>query len=256
MSYPVEITILGSGTSTGVPEAGCTCEVCTSCDAKDKRLRASALVDVGDTRLLIDCGPDFRQQIMPYAHRNINAILLTHEHYDHLAGLDDIRPFCKNGPAQVFGNIFVLNALQKRMPYFFARKRYPGVPAVCLHRVDSGRRFRVADVQIMPIMVLHHHTPILGFRIGNFAYLTDLKYLPESEYPRLEGLDLLVMNALRREEHLTHQNLEQALHLVERIAPRRTYLTHIAHQMGKHSDVEAELPANVSLAYDGLRLTV
>ncbi len=250
----MKVKFLGTGTSTGVPEIGCNCRVCTSDNIKDRRLRASVLVSINGKRLLIDCGPDFRQQILPEEFSQIHAVLLTHEHYDHVGGIDDLRPFCKFADVDIYGNKTTLDALRNRMPYSFAEKKYPGVPLLDLHEIESSQTFSVEGIEIVPIRLMHYKLPILGYRIGNFAYLTDVKYIPEEEYDKLRGLDVLVINALRIGEHISHLNLSQALDEVKKIAPKQAYLIHMSHYIGLHDEVNCNLPEAVFLSYDGLEV--
>jgi len=250
----MKIKFLGTGTSTGVPEIGCKCDVCTSKDKKDRRLRASVLVSVTGIRLLIDCGPDFRQQLLPEPFLPIDGVLLTHEHYDHVGGLDDLRPFGKFGDVNIYSNRITLEAIRRRMPYSFSDHRYPGVPSFTLHEVDKP--FLIKDTEIIPINLMHFQLPIFGYRIENFAYLTDVKSIPESEYAKLDNLEVLVIDALRKQEHIAHFTLEDALNAIKRIKPKRAYLTHISHQMGLHEEVQETLPENVFLSYDGLEVEV
>ena len=247
----ITLTFLGTGTSTGVPEVGCCCEVCHSTDPRDKRLRCSALIDVGDTRLLIDCGPDFRQQLMPFPLRAIDAVLVTHEHYDHVGGLDDLRPFCRFGEIPVYANELTADHLRMRMPYCFVDKSYPGIPRMDLRIASPGVPFAVKQVEVMPLEVMHGKLSILGYRIGSrMAYITDLSSLPASQYAYLQGLDVLVINALREEPHPTHQCLDEALTLAARIGARDTYLIHMSHHMGLHEVVSRKLPPHIHLAFD------
>ena len=252
----MKITILGSGTSTGVPQVGCTCEVCTSTDPRDNRLRCSGLVETNGVRILIDCGPDFRQQCLRLKDfQAIHGVLISHEHYDHVGGLDDLRPFCYFGDVSVYAEDYVADRLQARMPYCFTEKLYPGVPRIALQRVSPGIPFRVeasesAVVEVIPIRVMHGKLPTLGYRIGKMAWITDMLSMPEESYPLLENLDCLIINALRIEEHPTHQSLKQALQQVERIAPKETYFIHMSHHLGLHQAVEATLPSHVHLTYD------
>lgn len=252
----MKIKFLGTGTSTGVPEIGCKCEVCTSTDRKDKRLRASVLITANNKYILIDCGPDFRQQLLNERFNKIDALLLTHEHYDHVGGIDDLRPFSRFGDIEIYAQERVTRILKERIPYCFTDIKYPGVPSINLNSLKDDFPFFIEDVKIEPVYLQHYRLSIFGYKIGNFAYLTDLKTIPEEEYKKLEGIDTIVMNALRINEHISHQTLDQALENIRRIAPRRTYLTHMSHQIGLHEDVQASLPNNVYLSYDGLEIEV
>ena len=250
----MKIKFLGTGTSTGVPEVGCKCDICCSQDRRDRRLRASVLISENNHNILIDCGPDFREQMLSIDFEALD-VLLTHEHYDHVGGIDDLRPFCRFGDVQIYAEDYVCDALTQRIPYCFTDNKYPGVPNIVLNRI-SCQSFSVQGIDVQPIRLMHYLLPILGYRIGNFAYLTDLKTIPEEEFFKLKGLDILVINALRIEEHLSHQNLEQALVNIERIAPKRAYLIHMSHHFGLHNEMEKKLPPNVFLAYDGLEIEV
>ena len=259
----MRITILGSGTSSGVPQVGCTCPVCTSADSRDRRLRCSGLVETDEgVRLLLDCGPDFREQSLRMQRfAPIDAVLVTHEHYDHVGGLDDLRPFCSFGDIPVYGERYVTERLRQRMPYCFTERLYPGVPRIPLHPVAPGEPFVVpgrdgGTARVLPLRVMHGQLPILGYRIGGMAWITDMLTLSEASYPLLEGLDVLVMNALRPAPHPTHQSLSEALEQVRRIRPRETYLVHMSHHMGLHAEVDATLPPHVHLAYDGLEVLI
>lgn len=250
----MRITILGSGTSTGIPEIGCTCPVCTSVDPRDKRLRASALVETQGRRILIDCGPDFRQQMLGREYRRIDGVLVTHEHYDHVGGLDDLRPFCRFGKVPVYAEAYVSHNLRVRMPYCFREQTYPGIPDIRLVDINPAESFYLEEVKITPVRVMHGKMPILGYRIGNMAYLTDLVDLPEEEYEKLHGLECLIMDALRLEPHISHQSLAQALEKARRIGAKETYFIHMSHHLGLHRVVGKHLPAHVHLAYDGLEI--
>ena len=252
----MKIRFLGTGTSTGNPEVGCECEVCTSNDRKDRRLRSSVLITVNNRRILVDCGPDFRQQILSEKFAKIDGLLITHEHYDHVGGLDDLRPFSRFGDVEIYAEGYVIDALMRRIPYCFTDHKYPGIPILNLNEVKANSHFYIEEVKITPIRLMHYKLPILGYRIANAAYLTDLKYIPEEEFEKLAGLDVLIIDALRIKEHISHENLEQALDNIKRIAPKKAYLIHMSHHIGLHEEVEKMLPENVFLSYDGLELSV
>lgn len=254
----MKITILGSGTSTGVPEIGCTCPTCTSTDPKDKRLRCSGLVEIDGARILIDCGPDFREQMIRLNDfAPIDAVLVTHEHYDHVGGLDDLRPFCRFRDVPVYTEAYMAQRLRERIPYCFAEQLYPGVPRILLNEVAPETPFWVESsqgrrIEILPIRVMHGKLPILGYRIGKMAWITDMLTMPEEEYDLLQGLDVLVMNALRTKPHYTHQSIGEALENVKRLSPKKTYFVHMSHHVSPHVDAEKVLPPHVHFAYDGL----
>ena len=252
----MKLTFLGTGTSCGVPTIGCRCHTCTSTDARDKRLRCSALIETGQTRLLIDCGPDFRQQIMPMPFRRIDGILITHAHYDHMGGMDDIRPYCQFGEINVYADPLARKGMLQMLPYCFAEHRYPGVPAIRLHEIQKHHPFRVGDLDIMPIEVMHHDLPILGFRIGHLAYITDMKTIADEELPYLHGVDTLVVNALRQKPHHSHQTLQEAVAFARRVGSRQTWLIHSSHDIGRHAEVNASLPPDIQLAYDGQEIEI
>ena len=248
----MEVRVLGSGTSTGVPQIGCSCEVCTSPDPHDHRLRCSSLVTIGDTRILIDCGPDFREQVLKIPFLPIDAVLITHEHYDHVGGLDDLRPFCAFDSIPIYGDKRTCEALRRRMPYCFREgKLYPGVPHISLHEVAPFHPFKVKDIDIMPFEVLHGKLPILGFRIAQFGYITDMSEMSEWSFKTLSGINTLIINALREEPHHSHQTLQQAITAAQRIEAGQTYLVHMSHNIGLHAEVNSKLPDNIQLAYDG-----
>ena len=249
----MKVTFLGTGTSIGVPAIGCTCEVCRSNDPRDKRLRSSALLETDKgLRILLDCGPDFRQQIMNRFGK-LDAVLLTHVHFDHVAGIDDIRPFCVFGPVNIYAEADTVAALKKTMPYCFSEHLYPGVPLLSLHEARLHETIRIGDVDVTPFRVMHGKMPILGFRVGNLAYITDMKTMPDEEMAFLKGVDTLVVNALRiTKEHHSHQLLDDAVAFSKKVGARRTFLTHFTHQIGLHAATSALLPNGVFLAYDRL----
>lgn len=251
----ITVTILGSGTSKGIPEVGCQCHVCSSDDAADKRLRASATVDTMGVKLLIDPSPDFRQQALAANISRLDAVLVTHIHYDHVGGLDDLRPFCLESDIPLYARPEVISDLKRRLDYCFRNDRYPGIPTFNVHEIGN-LPFHVKGVTIIPINVMHGKLPIVGYRIGNFAYITDCKTLPEEEFDKLENLDTLVINALRDRDHFAHLTIEEALALIKRINPRRAYLTHLCHEAGTHAELTARMPENVFPAYDGLVISI
>lgn len=248
----MKIVFLGSGTSTGVPQIGCKCKVCTSLDPKDKRLRASVLITVNDTNILIDCGPDLRQQMLTYNVSKLNAILISHEHYDHIGGLDDVRPF---GNVQVYAEKRVLSAIKLALPYCFAENKYPGIPKIHLNEITT-QKFELENITIEPIRVMHAKLPILGYKIGKFAYLTDVKSISDDAIKQLTDLDVLVINALRIQEHISHISLSEALEITQKIGAKKTYFTHMSHDMGLHKEFENELPENIYFSYDGLIVNI
>jgi phosphoribosyl 1,2-cyclic phosphate phosphodiesterase len=253
----MKVTFLGSGTSQGVPVIGCTCEICNSLDFRDKRLRSSIQIEISDQSFVIDTGPDFRQQMLRERVKRIDAILFTHAHRDHTAGLDDVRAynFMQKMDMPVYGKQQVLDQLKIEYAYAFMKDSYPGIPRLLLNLIDESQ-FSVNGVGITPLPVMHLKMPVLGFRVENFSYITDANFIPEGTMERLAGTDVLVLNALQREPHVSHFNLKEALYMIEKIKPKQTYLTHISHKLGLHADVSKELPANVQLAYDGLQLEI
>lgn len=251
----MQVRFLGTGTSTGVPEIGCRCEVCTSKDPRDNRLRCSVWVKVDNKNILIDCGPDFRQQVLSLDFEPIDALLISHEHYDHVGGIDDLRPYCRFGDINIYTEATVREHLMQRMPYCFSEVKYPGVPNIILNTIDT-EPFIIGGTEITPIRVMHYKLPILGYRIKSFAYLTDVKTIPETEYSKLKDLDILVISALRIEEHLSHQTLEEAIVNAKKIGAKKTYFIHFSHQIGLQHIVEKSLPDTMYMAYDGLCLEI
>lgn len=251
----MKVTLLGTGTSAGIPVLTCTCAVCRSSDPRDKRLRCSVLIEWPDAVVVIDAGPDFRQQMLRANPRTLDAVIFTHEHKDHVAGLDDIRPFnfLQGKRIRVYATENVEKALRREYHYIFSDEKYPGVPEIELQRINT-EPFTVCGHKVTPIQAYHHLLPVLGFRLGPFAYITDANRIDEDELDKLKGLDVLVLNALRREPHLSHFSLNEAIELAHRIGAARTFFTHISHQMGLHAEVEKELPDSMFLAYDGLTL--
>jgi len=251
----VKFTFLGTGTSQGVPVVACQCPVCLSSNPFDKRLRASVMIETDDLCLVVDAGPDFRQQMLKHQVRHLNGILLTHEHVDHIFGLDDIRAFnwVQKQSTDIYAEERVQVAIRRIFDYVFASYKYPGVPQMHLHPIEN-QAFRIGNLDILPIRGFHYKLPVFGFRFGKLAYVTDVNRLEDAEIEKLRGLDILVVNALRKEIHISHYNLGQALQLIEEVKPQKAYLTHLSHQMGFHDDVQNELPENVFLAYDGLEI--
>ena len=253
--FSVKITFLGTGTSQGVPVIACDCNTCLSSDLHDNRLRTSVLLETGETTLVIDAGPDFRQQMLREHVSKLDAILLTHEHKDHIAGLDDVRAFnYKSQDAiDIYSEERVQKVLRKEYSYVFSEYQYPGIPKMRLNPITE-HGFSVMKMQITPIRVFHYRLPVYGFRAGNFAYITDANYIPEESKEKLYGVKYMVVNALRKEKHISHFSLREAVDLIREISPKKAFITHISHQMGLHSEVSRELPSGIMLAYDGLSI--
>ncbi|WP_138434087.1 MBL fold metallo-hydrolase [Winogradskyella algicola] len=253
----MKVTFLGTGTSQGIPIIGSTHPVCLSKNPKDKRLRVSVLVEWDGYVYVIDCGPDFRQQMLNANVSKIDGIVFTHEHADHTMGLDDIRPFFfKQGDIDLYAHKRVFKALKKRFDYIFTSKeKYPGVPSVTSHTIKN-KPFKLGNLKVTPIDGLHYKLQVFGFRFKDFAYLTDMKTVADEEIDKLKSLEVLVINALREEPHMSHFNLEEALNFINKVKPKRAYLTHISHHMGFHDEVQQKLPENVFLAYDNLQITI
>lgn len=253
----MKVNFLGTGTSQGVPVIGCDCMVCQSLDYRDKRLRTSIHIDVKGNSLVVDTGPDFRQQMLRAGIRKLDAVLFTHEHKDHTAGLDDIRPFnfAQKKDMPVFARQPVIEQIQREFAYIFSSNRYPGIPQVdCIEITESP--FQFEGVSITPIPVLHYKLPVLGFRIGDFSYITDANFIPDESLSKLEGTEVLVLNALQQESHISHFTLEQAIEQALKIGAKTTYFTHISHRLGLHQEVERNLPEGIFLAYDGLQISI
>ena len=252
----MRLTFLGTGTSKGVPEIGCTCPVCKSTDPHDKRLRVSVLVETDEARILIDCGPDFREQMLRVPFDRLDGVLLTHEHYDHTGGIDDLRPFAIFGDINVYADNLTHRHLRERLPYFFREVLYPGVPRLIFHTIEPCTSFTIKDVEIMPLQVMHGKLPILGYRIGTLGFVTDMTDAPEETFAQLVGVDTLVIGALRQQPHATHQTINQAIEVARRVGARETYLVHMNHEAGLHADTDAQLPEHVHLSYDGLTIEI
>ena len=255
----MKLTFLGTGTSQGVPVIACRCRVCRSVDERDRRLRTSALLTTDDGKhILFDIGPDFRQQMLRQGVERLDAILVTHAHRDHVAGLDDVRSFnyVQHKNMDVYLNAIAKHALLRDYAYIFEHHEYPGLPEAELHEVNSEFRIQDSELEITPIKAMHKDLPILAFRVGKLAYITDANYIGPEEMEKLEGVEVLVINALRKERHWSHFCLPEALEVIERLGPGRAYLTHISHEMGLHAEVEKELPKGVFLAYDNLEVEI
>ncbi len=254
----MEITFLGTGTSQGVPVIGCECEVCRSADRKDKRLRTAVLIKYAGVHLAIDAGPDFRQQMLLAGVHSLDGILITHEHNDHIIGLDDVRPFnFRQGKKMpVFATKEVQNQLKKRFAYAFQANPYPGAPGFQLVTIDKMQPFSAEGIMVQPIEVMHGSLPVLGFRINNFTYITDAKTISSEEMVKAKNSDILVINALHHRSHHSHLNLSEAIEIIELLQPKQAYLIHMSHYMGLHEEVEKQLPPQIKLAFDGLTLHV
>jgi len=253
----LKVTFLGTGTSQGVPVIACECRICRSEHAEDKRLRSSILIEKDGLCIVIDTGPDFREQMLRENVKKLDAVLFTHEHRDHIAGLDDIRAFnfIAKKPVDVYGEERVFGMLQHEFPYIFSVKKYPGVPEINFHLINE-EPFKIKDMLIRPIRALHYKLPVLGFRIDDFAYLTDANFISDEEKEKLKDLKVFVICALRKQRHISHYTLNGALNLIREVKPRTAYLTHISHQMGLHSEIQGDLPENVFLAHDRLKVEI
>lgn len=254
----MNVTFLGTGTSGGIPVLTCGCEVCKSLDYRDKRLRVSVWIEVDNKSFVIDTGPDFRQQALRERIPHIDGIIYTHEHKDHTAGLDDIRPYNYLHGIQhlnLYAHSRVLAQLKREFAYAFEEQKYPGVPLLNLHSINN-EAFMIEGIKFTPIEVLHHKLPVLGFRIHDFTYITDVNFISEQELEKVYGTKILVLGALQRNKHISHFTLDEAIEVAQKVNAETTYLTHISHKMGLHADVEKELPANIRLAYDGLKVSL
>lgn len=251
------ITFLGTGTSTGIPMIACGCEVCTSTDTKDKRLRSSILIESPTTTLVVDTTPDFRYQMLRINNKKLDAVLFTHPHKDHTAGLDDVRPYnyFNQKTIDVYANSLTEEALKREFAYIFSDFRYPGIPDINLVTIDDTP-FLIGDIPVQPVTVWHHKMPVYAYRFGNFTYITDANRIDEHEKDKIRGSEVFVVNALRREDHISHFTLGQAIALAQEVNAKQTWFTHISHQLGKHADVSAELPGGIQLAWDGLQIQV
>ena len=251
-----KLIFLGSGTSQGVPVIGCNCLICNSINKKDKRLRSSVILQLGKNNILIDSGPDFRYQILKNKIKNIDAVLYTHEHRDHVAGIDDLRSFyyLNKEPINMYMSSKVLNALKKDYSYLFSDKEYFGKPKLEIEIIDKSKPFYVFNHEVIPIQVHHYKLPVLGFKFYNLAYITDANFISENELNKLKNLDVLIINCLQKKTHISHFNLEKVLEIIKILKPKKSYLTHIGHGLGLHEEVQSELPMNVFLAYDNLKI--
>lgn len=251
----LKITFLGTGTSQGVPVIACDCPVCLSDDPKDKRLRTSLLVQTDETTLVFDAGPDFRQQMLREKVKKLDAIILTHEHKDHISGMDDVRAFnyLSKDAIDIYAEERVQKAVRKDYSYVFAEYQYPGIPKMRLNTINNFS-FSIKDINLTPVRVFHYRLPVYGFRIADFAYITDANYIPEESKEKLFGVKYMIINALRKEKHISHFSLREAIDIIREISPRKAFITHISHQMGKYEEVSRELPPNINLAYDGLEI--
>ena len=253
----IKVTFLGTGTSIGVPVITCDCPVCVSTDQRDKRMRTSAMIEVNGLTFVIDCGPDFRQQMLRQQVMNLDAVVFTHEHRDHIAGLDDVRAFnyVLNKKIDIYGTPRVMEAIRIEFPYIFSESRYFGAPQLTIHPIDENP-FTIMGVEFTPIQVLHEKLPVLGFRVGDFTYITDASYISEQELEKIKGSRVIVLNALRNSKHVSHFSVPEAVETLKKLQPEAAYLTHLSHFVGLHEEVNKKLPDFVRLAYDGLEVVV
>ncbi len=255
MTDNIRVRVLGSGTSQGVPVVGCDCRVCSSPDPYDKRLRASVLVETADTTIVIDAGPDFRQQMLRAGVKKLDAVVITHPHKDHTGGLDDVRAFnwIQKKPMDIYGRDTVLGAVRLEYPYAFGKNKYPGVPDMRLHSI-SNTPFDIGDMRLIPIDALHHKMPVFGFRVGDFSYLTDANQINQEEFDKMRGSRIVIINALRKEKHISHFTLDEAVDILNELEVEKGYITHVSHQMGLRKEIEPLLPDHIRLACDGLEI--
>jgi phosphoribosyl 1,2-cyclic phosphate phosphodiesterase len=253
----VKITFLGTGTSQGVPMIGCDCDVCSSANPQDKRLRSSVLIQINDYNIVIDAGPDFRQQMLRTGIRRLDAVLITHAHKDHIGGLDDLRAFnyLMKKPVNVYAQESVLEVIQRDFFYAFDEVKYPGVPDINLHKITT-EKFKILNFEIQPLEVMHYKMPVFGYRIQDVVYITDANYISDEVIESVRKIPILVINALRHSQHISHFSLPEALNIIERIQPQKAFLTHLSHQIGLHKIIEKNLPKNVNFAFDGLTVEI
>lgn len=257
MKDRLEVRILGTGTSQGVPVVGCECSVCLSHDPCDKRLRTAIHVKNAETSVVIDAGPDFRQQMLREQVKKLDAVVITHSHKDHTGGLDDVRAYnwIQKKPMDIYARRSALDAVKREFPYAFDENKYPGVPDIRLHSID-GSPFTINTMKLIPIDALHHQLPVYGFRVNDFSYLTDANFIEQGELDKMKGSRIVIINALRKEKHISHFTLDEAIDIIKQLAPEKAYITHISHQMGLHNEVEKSLPANIRFACDGMKLVL
>jgi phosphoribosyl 1,2-cyclic phosphate phosphodiesterase len=253
----LKVTVLGTGTSQGVPVVACDCRVCQSTDARDQRLRTAVLLETPKSTIVIDAGPDFRQQMLREKVKKLDALLITHNHKDHTGGLDDVRAFnwVLKKPMEVFARDSVIKSIQKDFDYAFEEEKYPGVPQINLNTITNNP-FEINGERIIPIDAMHARLPVFGFRIGDFSYLTDASIIQPEELDKMKGSRYIIINALRKEKHYSHFNLEEAIEILQYLNPQKGYITHISHQMGLHEEISKELPTGIELAYDGLMIEI
>jgi len=251
----ITITVLGTGTSQGIPVVACECDVCRSSDHHDKRLRTSIMIQTPHNNLVVDAGPDFRQQMLRENVKRLDAILITHDHKDHIGGIDDIRAFnwVMQKPMQIYANEKSLATIRKDFFYAFEQNPYPGAPEIILHTIQN-QPFSINGDSITPIEAMHGQLPVLGFRIGNFSYLTDASAIEPQELDKMRGSEILIINGLRKQKHHSHFSLDEAIHLIQQISPRQAYITHVSHQLGFHKEINSQLPKGIELGFDGLKI--